>query len=158
MAKGDIICSLDSDAKLLNANFFKIVQDILYDEKYGLVGISGSYLNSWEFQDQTDIENNDSNDYYCHHISGCCQIFRKELSTIGFGLDANYGFFWCEDTDLSMQSLNLNKINYRISGKDYIHHEWGGSGKNYHDLFKKNWEYLKNKWINKIEFGKLSIK
>jgi len=153
-AKGDIICSLDSDAKLLNPDFFNIIKNILYDEKYGIIGISGSYINSWKFQDQTDIENDDMNDYYCHHISGCCQIFRKELFNVGFGLDPNYGFFWCEDTDLSMQTLNLNKINYRISGKDYIFHQWGGSGKNYHELFIKNWEYLKNKWKNKIEFGK----
>ena len=63
------------------------------------------------------------NDYYCHHISGCCQIFRKDLFNFGFELDKNYGFFWCEDTDLSMQSLYLNKINYRINGNKYIKHE-----------------------------------
>ena len=152
-SKGDIICSLDSDAKLLNKDFFNEIIKLLYDEKYGLVGISGSYINSWEFQDQDDIDNNDKNNYYCHHISGCCQIFRRDLFYMGFGLDKNYGFFWCEDTDLSLQSLNLNKINYRISGSNYIHHEWGGSGKKYHDLFIKNWEYLKNKWENKIKFG-----
>lgn len=150
--QGDIICSLDSDAKLLDKEFFNKVIELLYDEKYGLIGISGAYINSWEFQDQSDIDNKDMNDYYCHHISGCCQIFRKDLFEIGFGLDKNYGFFWCEDTDLSLQSIDLNKINYRINGSKYIHHEWGGSGKNYHDLFIKNWEYLKNKWKDKINF------
>lgn len=150
--KGDIICSLDSDAKLLDKKFFNRVIELLYDEKYGLIGISGAYINSWEFQDQNDIDNKDINDYYCHHISGCCQIFRKDLFEIGFGLDKNYGFFWCEDTDLSLQSIDLNKINYRINGSNYIHHEWGGSGKNYHELFIKNWEYLKNKWKDKINF------
>ena len=55
-----------------------------------------------------------------------------------------------EDTDLSFQSLYLNKINYRINGKKYINHKWGGSGSNYNELFLKNWDYLKNKWKNKI--------
>lgn len=153
-SKGDIICSLDSDAELLNSDFFKIIIDKLYNEKYGIIGISGAYLKSWEFGNQEDINNDDLNEYYCHHISGCCQIFRRELFHVGFNLDKNYGFFWCEDTDLSLQSLYLNKINYRISGVKYINHSWGGSGKNYHELFIKNWEYLKNKWKEKIKiFG-----
>ena len=148
--KGDIICSLDSDAKLLNPSFFDYIYSILYDERYGIIGTSGAYINSWNFGDQDDINNDDENEYYCHHISGCCQIFRKDLFNFGFGLDKNYGFFWCEDTDLSLQSLYLNKINYRINGKNFIKHQWGGSGKDYHDLFIKNWEYLKNKWKDKI--------
>jgi len=152
-AKGDIICSLDSDAKLLNSSFFDYVSKKLYNEKYGIIGISGAYIDSWIFGDQRDISNDDENEYYCHHISGCCQIFRKDLFNFGFELDENYGFFWCEDTDLSMQSLYLNKINYRINGNKYIKHEWGGSGKNYHDLFIKNWEYLKNKWHQKINLN-----
>ena len=27
---------------------------------------------------------------------------------------------------------------------------WGGGGSNYNELFLKNWDYLKNKWKNKI--------
>lgn len=149
-AKGDIICSLDSDATLLDKDFFNYISQKLYDEKYGIIGISGAYIRSWNFGEQEDINNEDDNEYYCHHISGCCQIFRRELFLVGFNLDKNYGFFWCEDTDLSFQSLYLNKINYRINGKKYINHQWGGSGSTYHDLFKKNWEYLKNKWKDKI--------
>ena len=148
--KGDIICSLDSDAKLLDSSFFDYIYKIMFNEKYGIVGISGAYIDSWDFGDQRDINNDDENEYYCHHISGCCQIFRKDLFHLGFGLDKKYGFFWCEDTDLSLQSLYLNKINYRISGKKYISHSWGGSGKKYHDLFVQNWEYLKKKWKDKI--------
>jgi hypothetical protein len=149
-ATGDIICSLDSDAKLLDSNFFEKVRDLLYDEKYGIIGISGAYINSWNFGEQEDIDENDTNEYFCHHIAGCCQVFRKDLFHFGFQLDPFYGFFWCEDTDLSCQSLALNKINYRIDAKKYIEHHWGGSGASYHELFEKNWNYLKNKWKNKI--------
>ena len=149
-AKGDIICSLDSDAKLLDESFFNYIIEKLYDEKYGIIGISGAYIKSWTFGNQEDINNEDDSEYYCHHISGCCQIFRRDLFDVGFKLDENYGFFWCEDTDLSFQSLYLNKINYRINGKKYINHKWGGSGSNYNELFLKNWDYLKNKWKNKI--------
>ena len=156
-AKGDIICSLDSDAQLLDKSFFNYIVDLLYDEKYGIIGISGAYINSWTFGEQNDIDNNDENEYYCHHISGCCQIFRRDLFEFGFQLDKEYGFFWCEDTDLSFQSLYLNKINYRINGKKYIHHNWGGSGQKYHDLFIKNWEYFKNKWKNKIKLNNSAI-
>ena len=148
--KGDIICSLDSDAQLLDDSFFNYVTQLLYDESFGIVGISGAYLKSWKFGEQEDIDEKDEHEYYCHHIAGCCQIFRKDLFIFGFKLDPYYGFFWCEDTDLSMQSLLLNKINYKINGKSFIHHQWGGSGKNYHDLFLKNWEYFKNKWQNKV--------
>jgi hypothetical protein len=149
-AKGDIICSLDSDAKLLDESFFNYIIEKLYDEKYGIIGISGAYIKSWTFGNQEDINNEDDSEYYCHHISGCCQIFRRDLFDVGFKLDENYGFFWCEDTDLSFQSLYLNKINYRINGKKYINHKWGGGGSNYNELFLKNWDYLKNKWKNKI--------
>jgi len=149
-ARGDIICSLDSDAKLKDSHFFDKIQDIMYDEKYGIIGISGANLKSWNFGDQEDIANDDNKDYYCDHIAGCCQIFRKELMNYGFGLDPYYGFFWCEDTDLSMQALQLGKVNFRFSGTNYIEHHWGGGGAAYHDLFKKNWEYLKNKWKDKV--------
>ena len=78
------------------------------------------------------------------------KIFRADLFHVGFNLDKNFGFFWCEDTDLSFQSMYLNKINYRINGNNYIDHKWGGGGEKYHDLFIKNWEYLKNKWKSKF--------
>ena len=149
-AKGDIICSLDSDAKLLDQTFFDVIIEKLYDEKYGIIGISGAYIKTWNFGEQEDINNDDKNEYYCHHISGCCQIFRRDLFHMGFGLDKEYGFFWCEDTDLSFQSMYLNKINYRIDGSRYIQHKWGGSGAKYHDLFIKNWKYFSDKWRNKF--------
>ena len=114
------------------------------------VRISGAYIKTWDFGEQSDINNNDTNEYYCHHISGCCQIFRRDLFHVGFGLDKEYGFFWCEDTDLSFQSMYLNKINYRIDGSKYIEHKWGGSGAKYHDLFIKNWKYFSDKWRNKF--------
>lgn len=150
IVQGDIICSLDSDAKLLDINFFHKIRDLLYDEKYGIIGISGAYLNSWNFGEQEDIDESDTNEYYCHHIAGCCQVFRRDLFHLGFQLDSYYGFFWCEDTDLSLQSLEFNKINYRLNAKQYIDHHWGGSGASYHELFEKNWDYLKNKWKNKV--------
>jgi len=148
--QGDIICSLDSDAKLLDESFFDYITSILYDESYGIIGISGAYLKSWDFGDQEDIKDDDNNEYYCHHIAGCCQIFRSDLFLFNFNLDPYYGFFWCEDTDLSMQSIYLNKINYKINGNKFIHHQWGGSGKDHYDLFLKNWDYFKNKWKNKV--------
>ena len=147
---GDIIASIDSDAFLNDVKFFEIVRNKLYDEKYGIVGISGAFITSWDFGSQEDINEIDPKEYNCHHIAGCCQVFRKDLSLFNFKLDPCYGFFWVEDTDLSMQSLNLNKINYRINPKNLMSHNWGGSGKNYHDLFIKNWEYFKNKWKNKV--------
>lgn len=150
LATGDIIASLDSDAYLEDINFFEIVIKKLYDEKYGIIGISGAFIKSWDFGNQEDINEDDTNEYYCHHIAGCCQIFRKDLQLFGFKLDSYYGFFWVEDTDLSMQSLNLNKINFRINSKNLMKHNWGGSGKDYHELFQKNWKYFRNKWQNKV--------
>jgi len=93
LAEGDIICSLDSDAKLLNNDFFYKIRELLYDEKYGIIGISGAYINSWNFGEQEDIDEDDINEYYCHHIAGCCQVFRKDLFHIGFQLDSFYGIF-----------------------------------------------------------------
>ena len=51
-AKGNIIASLDSDAKLINANFFELCIDKLYQEHIGIVGISGAFIKSWEFGTQ----------------------------------------------------------------------------------------------------------
>jgi mannosyltransferase OCH1-like enzyme len=149
-AVGDIIISIDSDAYLIDNSFFAKIIDMLYDESYGIIGISGAYIKSWEFGNQDDIDDNDDNEYNVHHIAGCCQAFRKDLFNYGFNLDPYYGKFWVEDTDLSMQSLYLNKINYRISQKNYLEHHWGGSGKNFKDLFVKNWNYFVDKWKGKV--------
>ena len=65
-------------------------------------------------------------------------------------MDSYYDKFWVEDTDLCMQSLYLNKINFKINQKKYIEHKWGGSGKEFKELFVKNWEYFSNKWKNKV--------
>jgi hypothetical protein len=152
-AKGDIIISLDSDAYLLNTDFFNKIKHLLYNEKYGIIGISGAYISKWEFGNQIDIPENDENEYYVDHIAGCCQAFRKDLFLFGFGLDPYYGKFWVEDTDLSMQSLSLNKINYRINHKNLLEHSWGGSGKNFEELFEKNWSYFVSKWKDKVELS-----
>jgi hypothetical protein len=97
-----------------------------------------------------DINDDNPNEYIVDHISGCCQAFRKDLYNFGFGLDPFYGKFWVEDTDLSMQSLKLNKINYRITQDKYLEHHWGGSGKIFSDLFQINWNYFVNKWKGKV--------
>jgi GT2 family glycosyltransferase/mannosyltransferase OCH1-like enzyme len=149
-AIGDIIISIDSDAYLISNNFFDKIINILYNEKYGIVGISGAYIRDWTFGSQEDIDDDDDNEYLVDHIAGCCQAFRRDLFNFGFGLDPYYGKFWVEDTDLSMQVLELNKFNYRISQKNYLEHHWGGSGKNFEDLFKKNWEYFENKWKGRV--------
>ena len=150
-AKGDIIISLDSDAYLVNNDFFTKVKNYLYDEKYGLIGISGAYIKSWNFGEQQDIKDEDNNEYIVDHIAGCCQAFRKDLFNFGFGLDPYYGKFWVEDTDLSMQSLELNKCNFRIGQKNYLEHQWGGSGKDFKDLFLHNWNYFVKKWKGRVK-------
>jgi GT2 family glycosyltransferase/mannosyltransferase OCH1-like enzyme len=149
-AIGDIIISLDSDAYLRDNIFFDKIKAMLYDERYGIIGISGAYIKSWEFGNQEDIDDNDENEYIVDHIAGCCQAFRRDLYNFGFGLDPFYGKFWVEDTDLSMQSLELNKINYRLNQKNYLEHHWGGSGKNFKDLFFENWNYFARKWRGRV--------
>jgi len=149
-AIGDIIISLDSDAYLLSNTFFDRISDLLYDESYGIVGISGAYIKDWEFGSQEDIPEYEENELIVDHIAGCCQAFRKDLNLFGFKLDPYYDKFWVEDTDLCMQSLYLNKINFKINQQKYIEHHWGGSGKNFIELFARNWEYFKNKWKNKV--------
>lgn len=149
-AIGDIIVSLDSDAYLLNSIFFDKISDLLYDEKYGIIGISGAYIRSWEFGTQEDIPEHEEKELIVDHIAGCCQVFRKDLSLFGFKLDPYYDKFWVEDTDLCMQSLYLNKINFKINQQKYIEHHWGGSGKEFIELFVKNWNYFSNKWKNKV--------
>ena len=138
------------NAYLINNNFFDRVIDLLYDERYGIIGISGAYIKGWEFGNQEDIKDTDENEYYVDHIAGCCQVFRRDLYNFGFGLDPFYGKFWFEDTDLSMQSLHLKKVNYRIHPIRYLEHNWGGSGKDFKDLFLVNWTYFSNKWKDKI--------
>ncbi len=149
-AKGDIICSLDSDAKLINENFFEKIQYLLYQEKNGLVGVSGAFIKRWTFGNQKDISDDDPNEYLVDHIAGCCQIFRRDLFQFGFGLDPFYGKFWVEDTDLSMQSLFLGKKNVRIPQIGYLEHHWGGSGVAFKDLFVHNWNYFVQKWKGRV--------
>lgn len=150
-AIGDIIISLDSDAYLISNNFFEKIIKHLYDERYGIIGVSGAYITNWDPHSQKDINDEDENEYIVTHIAGCCQAFRKDLFNYGFGLDSQYGKFWVEDTDLSLQSLYLNKINFRFPQKKYLEHHWGGSGKNFEDLFQINWNYFVNKWNNKLK-------
>jgi len=149
-AIGDIIISIDSDAFLLNNDFFDRIMGLLYDESNGIIGISGAYLKSWSFGTQEDISENDPYEYYVDHIAGCCQCFRRELFIYGFGLDPFYGKFWVEDTDLSMQSIQLNKNNIKINQQNYLDHHWGGSGRDFKELFQKNWNYFSGKWRGKV--------
>ena len=148
---GDIIISLDSDAYLLSDQFFEKIRYLLYNEEHGIIGISGAYLKDWSFGGQQDIIDTDPSEYYVHHIAGCCQAFRRDLFTFGFGLDPYYGKFWVEDTDLSMQSLYLGKKNLRIPQINNIEHHWGGSGAIFKDIFRKNWDYFCGKWKDKIK-------
>ncbi len=149
-AIGDIIISIDSDAFLTNNDFVDRIKDLLYDERYGIVGIAGAYIRSWEFGTQEDINEDNEEELFVDHIAGCCQAFRKDLFNFDFGLDPYYDKFWVEDTDLCMQSLYLNKLNFRINQSEYINHHWGGSGKEFKDLFLKNWTYFSNKWKGKV--------
>jgi hypothetical protein len=66
-------------------------------------------------------------------------------------LDPYYDKFWVEDTDFSMQFLELGKKNYRFGQNNKIKHNWGGSGSNFIELFKKNWDYFVEKWSNKLK-------
>lgn len=109
-AIGDIIISLDSDAELLHDSFIDKVKTLLYDEKHGLVGVSGAFIPSWEFGTQKDIPDEDVGEYEVQHISGCCQCFRRDMFLFSIALDPLYGKFWVEDTDFSMQFLYLGKI------------------------------------------------
>jgi mannosyltransferase OCH1-like enzyme/GT2 family glycosyltransferase len=148
--KGDIIISLDSDAYLLNNNFFNKVEDLLYNEKYGIVGIAGAFIKGWEFGSQEDIDEKNQSEFEVDHIAGCCQAFRKDLFLFGLKLDLYYDKFWVEDTDFCMQSLELNKKNFRINQSLYIDHHWGGSGSNFPGLFEKNWNYFVKKWKGNV--------
>jgi len=152
-ATGSIIASLDSDAKLLNPIFFEESIKKLYQEEIGIVGISGAFIKSWEFGKQEDITDDNENEYYCHHIAGCCQIFRRDMALFGVELDPYYDKFWVEDTDFSMQFLELGKKNYRFSQKNRIKHNWGGSGGAFIELFEKNRNYFVEKWRNKIDLA-----
>ena len=152
-AEGDIIISLDSDAYLIDNSFFDKIIELLYDEKYGIIGISGAFIKGWEFGSQEDIKDTETREFNVDHIAGCCQAFRKDLSLFGFKLDPYYDKFWVEDTDLSMQSLELNKINFKLNQMKYIEHQWGGSGQQYNDIFSKHWEYFSNKWKGKVLYN-----
>ena len=149
-AIGDIIVSLDSDAYLLDCSLFNRIRDLLYDERYGIIGIAGAMIKSWEFGSQEDISETETKEFSVDHIAGCCQAFRKDLKLFGFELDPYYDKFWVEDTDLCMQSLDLNKINFKLNQSLYIDHHWGGSGKEYQDKFLTHWNYFSNKWKGKV--------
>jgi len=152
-ANGTIIISMDSNCKLLNSEFFEKVIQLLYNEKYGIIGIEGSNLKSWFLGHMEDIPDNDHNEYIVDHIYGSCQCFRKDLFEVGFKIDLIYDKFWIEDCDLSQQAMALNKVNYRIAPHNRLqnnlsHDNWLNIGKLYKDLFIKNWEYFANKWNN----------
>jgi glycosyltransferase involved in cell wall biosynthesis len=152
-AKGNIIASLDSDAYLVSNSFFEKVADILYNESIGMVGVSGAFIYSWKFGTHKDTNNDDEYEYEVDVLAGCCQCFRRDIQYTGFSVDPNFGKFWCEDTDLCYQIATVGKKIYRIKQKGYLLHEWGGSGNaaEFKGLFEKNWNYLKQKWLEKIE-------
>jgi GT2 family glycosyltransferase len=149
-AQGDIVASIDSDALLLSIEFLDTVKGHLNDERYGIIGIAGAHMTSWDFGTHQDIPEEDEKDYVVPLLAGCCQCFRRDLRLFGFKMDPNYGKFWVEDSDLCMQVLNLNKKNLRIGHKRLIHHQWGGSGQKFVGLFEANWAYFRNKWEGKI--------
>ena len=152
-AKGDIIVSLDSDAKLISDDFFKLCIKYLYSEDTGIVGISGAFLDkSLVWGSHRDIEDSDPNILTVDLVAGCCQVFRKNLNVFGVQLDPYYGKFWVEDSDFSIQVLQLGKKNLRIPQNKLMNHSWGGSGQttNLQPLLERNWNYFVKKWSSKI--------
>jgi len=152
-AKGDIIASIDSDAKLISEDFFEKCIHLLYSEEIGIVGVSGAFLEeTLTLNLQSDTNDNDIHSFKVDHVAGCCQVFRKDLELLGVKLDSFYGKFWVEDTDFCLQVLELGKVNWRIPQIGLLEHKWGGSGshKELTSLLEKNWNYFKDKWSSKI--------
>jgi GT2 family glycosyltransferase len=151
-AKGDIIFSLDSDSKLLNNGFINEAKEILNDPGIWICGTVGAYFKSWKFKSHEDL--NDDNFYEgdVDMISGCCQIFRRDLLE-KVSIDLAFQPFWYEDTDFSFQSLYLGGINYRFHCKNNFLHKWGGSGSKIfgNALFGEKHKIFEAKWTNKIE-------
>ena len=151
-AKGDIIFSLDSDSKLINERFIDEAKEILNDPGIWICGTVGAYFKSWKFSSHEDL--NDDNYYEgdVDMISGCCQIFRRDLLD-KVSIDLVFKPFWYEDTDFSFQVLFKGGINYRFHCKNNFLHRWGGSGaKIFGDkLFAQKHDIFVAKWANKIE-------
>jgi len=145
-AKGDLICSVDSDLSLIDCKFFDIVKEALFDESIGMVGASGAYFSkSFKFDSHKDVIDSENN-MKIDSLAGCCQVFRNDLKYFKVKLDYNYGKFWVEDADFSFQIRLLGKNLLLIPQKNLVDHTWGGSGSAFADLFKKNWDYFTKKW------------
>jgi len=143
---GDIIISIDSDLIINNNYVITKSSKLLNDESIGMIGIAGCFLNkSKKFGNHQDIKNV-VEDTVVDCITGCCQIFRRDMFNLGICIDTSYGMFWCEDNDFSLQFKKIGKKMLVINHNNSIVHEWGNSGHNYMHLLDKNWNYFINKW------------
>lgn len=146
-AKGSLICSLDSDLALINPQFFDIVKNYLYDESIGMIGVSGAYFSkSFVFGSHKDVIDSERTKII-DTLAGCCHIFRNDLKYFGVKMDLKYGKFWVEDSDFAFQIREFtNKNMLIVPQKGMVNHSWGGTGNDFVDLFKNNWDYFTNKW------------
>ena len=146
-AQGDIIASLDSDLILTDQSIINKFKTVLRNDQIGMCGIAGAMLKGWEFGTHEDIKDK-LFEGEVDLIAGCCQIFRRSLFELGVGLDPYFYPFWVEDSDLSLQVLNVGKKNYIIPATG-MYHDWGGTGKKWVHLFEVFWNYFADKWRGK---------
>lgn len=148
-ARGDIIASFDSDVILISRLFLDKCKAILRDPDVGMCGTSGAFLTSWTFNTQSDIRDEDAYEGDVDFLSGCCQIFDRNLLDKGVGLDPAFAPFWVEDVDFSFQIRHSGQRLHRIRPDGFLMHQWGESGKNFIDDHENNWNKLVKKWKGK---------
>ena len=155
-AKGNLICSVDSDLSLLDTRFFDVVKEIMMDESVGMVGSCGAFFSkSFVFESHQDVIDADSQ-MKIDSLAGCCQVFRSDVKHFGVKLDLKYGKFWVEDADFCFQIRSLGKNLVLIPQKNLVEHVWGGSGRGFADLFRTNWSYFATKWGHRKDLCSLT--
>lgn len=173
-ARGEYIVLMNNDVVVTPGWLDRMIAVAERNPKIGMVGPMSNYVSGPQRVSQVGYDtttltglNQFAQDYsqrrmgrvnpFWRVVGFCMLIKRSVVEKIG-GLDERYGLGNFEDDDFSLRA-RLAGFEPWIAGDCFVHHfgsrTFSGSGIDYQESLKRNWEIFKKKWgiPSEIEYG-----
>ncbi|MDI6761905.1 MAG: glycosyltransferase [Thermodesulfobacteriota bacterium] len=164
-AKGDYLLLMNNDVVVTPGWLERMIAVAEREPKIGIVGPMSNYVSGpqWIKEVTYDLQslaglNQFAQDYAQTHrgqakpfwrVVGFCMLIKSAVVEKIGGLDSRYGLGNFEDDDFSLRA-RLAGFESWIAEDCFVHHfgsrTFAGSGIDYSESLKRNWEIFKKKW------------
>ncbi len=173
-ARGEYIVLMNNDVVVTTGWLNRMIAVAERNPKIGIVGPMSNYVSGPQWVSQVGYDtatltglNQFAQDYSRRHLGqakpfwrvvGFCMLIKRAVVEKIGGLDSRYGLGNFEDDDFSLRA-RLAGFESWIAEDCFVHHfgsrTFAGSGIDYSESLKRNWEIFKKKWgiPSEIEYG-----